>query len=88
MQICGLEFTPYSKDNIRCSLENSLPNEKVLYYPLKDGALFAVPAVIGIDPHPLLPFFEAAVYKDGAWIVGIDFLKNEYFTPTSEQDLN
>ncbi len=79
MRICNLEFT----DNIpkkRCGLEDFLP-EKLLCYPLPDGGLYAVKAKIGTEPHPLLYFSEAAIYKDGFWLVGIDALKNEYFTP-------
>ena len=79
MLIAGLEFLPF--DGVcKCALEQHLP-QNVLVYRLEDGALFAVPAEIGKEPHPLIYFFEAAIYKEGVWIVGIDYIKNRYFTP-------
>lgn len=83
MLICGLDFLPYN-GLAECDLERDLP-ENVLIHPLSDGALFAVKAQIGKEPHPLICFFEAATYKDGAWIVGIDRLQNRYFTPVFEK---
>ena len=79
MRICNLEFTN-NLPGKRCGLEEFLP-ENCLYYPFPDGGLYAVSAKIGVEPHPLLYFSEAAIYHDGFWLVGIDILKNEYFTP-------
>ena len=79
MQICHLEFTSDLPQK-RCGLEDFLP-ENCLYYPFADGGLYAVQSKIGTEPHPLLYFSEAAVFLDGFWVVGIDVLKNEYFTP-------
>ena len=85
MQICNLDFVPFD-GRTECALEQKLPKENCLVFPLPDGALFAVKATIGKDPHPLLPFSEAAIYTDGYWIVGIDRLKNEYFTPIFKKE--
>ena len=76
MRICNLEFTDKLPEK-RCGLEEKLP-ENCLYYPLSDGGLYAARAQIGIEPHPLLYFSEAAVYCDGCWVVGVDVIKNEY----------
>ena len=84
MFICGLEFPVY--DGVcKCALEQHLP-PNILMYPLPDGALYAAPAKIGTEPHPLIYFSEAAIYRDGAWIVGIDRLQNRCFTPVFAEE--
>lgn len=63
-----------------CPLEQKIP-ENAYCCPIDGANLYAIPSEIGISPHPLLYFFEAAIYTEGAWVVGIDTKQNRYFTP-------
>ena len=64
-----------------CEIEKLIPDMAYVNVVDCDAKLFAVKSVIGKEPHPFITMCEAARYRDGTWIVGIDVRQNRYFTP-------
>ncbi|MBR4030596.1 MAG: hypothetical protein IKJ06_04290 [Clostridia bacterium] len=77
--ISGLRFDSWNGE-IKCGLEKFIPKDAL--FCETDGAhIFFKESCIGSDPHPFPYLCEAARYLEGGWIVGIDYVKNQYFTP-------